>query len=133
MLNNAYGAMQPDPTPNGPGVAPALAERARRYLAAYAAKDLATIETLLAPDVWSRDWNHRVNGKAAVLAEFQQNFDHARTLHIEVLHLHATAHSVAAELRIVVDGHIELFVVDVFEFDAQGRVAALRAYRGLGN
>jgi steroid delta-isomerase len=105
---------------------------AQRYLAAYAAKDLTAIEPLLAPTVWLRDWHHRVDGKSAVLDETQANFDAASSLGIELLQLHAGAASVAAELRIVVGGEIELFVVDIFEFDAQGRICALRAYKGIG-
>lgn len=106
---------------------------ARRFLAAYSAKDLSTLAALLAPQASSRDWNRQVDGQAAVLAEMQQNFDAARRIDIDVLHLHATASSVAAELRIVVDGVVELDVVDVFEFDAHGRIRALRAYKGLGD
>lgn len=104
----------------------------RAYLAAYAAKDLPGIAALLAEDVQLRDWNQAVQGRTAALAETRANFDAARTLQIDVLHLHATARSAAAELRIVVDGHLELFVVDCFELDDQGRIRALRAYKGIG-
>lgn len=104
---------------------------ARHFLAAYAAKDLATIASLLADDVLLRDWNLEVRGRDAFLAETQRNFDDAQSITIEIVHLHATSSSVAAELVITVDGHIHLRVVDVFDVDADGLVTAVRSYKGL--
>ena len=104
---------------------------ARRFLAAYAAKDLDTIAGLLAEDVLLRDWNLEVRGREAFLAETQRNFDSAGSLAIDVVHVHATDHSVAAEVLITVDGTIRLRVVDVFDVDADGRVTAVRSYQGL--
>lgn len=118
---------------NADALAETHAATTRRFLAAYAAKDLGAIEALLAPEASSRDWNARVVGRPAVLAEFARNFAAADSLAIDVLHLHATSTSVAAELRIVVNGTIELFVVDVLDFDPQGRVCAIRSYKGIGD
>lgn len=108
----------------------------RRYLQAYAAKDLQTIAALLAPEVVLRDWQLRVVGRDAALAETQRNFDAALGLDIEILRLHATEASAVAELRITVqlaEQTVELFVVDVLDFDAQGRISAIRAYQGRGD
>jgi hypothetical protein len=110
-----------------------LAARFRHYLACYAAQDLAGISRMLAPTAALRDWNIAVRGQAAVELETRRNFDNASTIHIEVLRLHEGADSVSGELRIVVDGHIELFVVDVLDFDAEGRVTAIRSYKGRGD
>lgn len=104
---------------------------ARRFLEAYAAKDLAAIASLVADDVLLRDWNLEVRGRAAFLAETQHNFDNAASIAIDVLHLHATPRSAAAEVLITVDGHIQLRVVDVFDIDAAGLVTAVRSYKGL--
>ena len=104
---------------------------ARRFLAAYAAKDLATIDTLIAEDALLRDWNLEVRGRGAFLAETKRNFDNADSLAIDILHLHATSRSVAAEVLITVDGHIRLRVVDVLDLDPTGHVRAVRSYKGL--
>lgn len=104
---------------------------ARRFLAAYAAKDLQTIADLISDDALLRDWNLERRGRAAFLAETQTNFDNAESLAIEAEHLHATARSVAAELLITVNGSIRLRVVDVFDFNEQGLVSAVRSYKGL--
>jgi len=40
---------------------------------------------------------------------------------------------VAGELRIVIDGTVELHVVDALTFAVDGRIQAIRAYRGRGD
>ncbi len=103
------------------------------YLQHYAARDLPRTSALLADDVTLRDWAVSVRGKAAVVAETAKNFAGAQDLAIEVLHAIEQGDTVAAELRIVVDGTIELQVVDVLVFDAQGRIRAIRSYKGRGD
>lgn len=104
---------------------------ARRFLAAYAAKDLRTISSLLDEDALLRDWNLEVRGRHAFLTETRRNFDNADSIAIDVQHVHATTHSAAAEVLITVDGRIRLRVVDVFDIDSTGHVTAVRSYKGL--
>ena len=47
-----------------------------------------------------------------------------------MLALYENSDTVAGELHIVVDGKINLYVVDVVTFNTQGRVAAIRSYKG---
>lgn len=105
----------------------------RAYLAAYAARDLAAVEPLLADAITLRDWQLRVVGKAAALAETRKNFDAVDSLSIDVLAVYERDGGVAAELRIGINGTETLYVVDVFEVDAAGRIAAIRAYLGRGD
>jgi steroid delta-isomerase len=104
---------------------------ARRFLTAYAAKDLQMIAGVVDDDVLLRDWNIEVRGRDAFLAETRRNFDEADSIAIDILHLHATDHSVAAEVLITVDGSVRLRVVDVFDIDSSGHVTAVRSYKGL--
>ncbi|CAM3679229.1 nuclear transport factor 2 family protein [Roseateles saccharophilus] len=108
-------------------------ELVRAYLAAYAARDLAAIAPLLADAVTLRDWKIRVAGKAAALAETRANFEAVSRLEIEVLALYAREQGIAAELRIDVDGRDTIYVVDLFDIDAHGRIAAIRAFIGRGD
>lgn len=108
-------------------------ERFAAYLNAYARKDLAAIEAMFSDDVQLRDWQLAVSGRDAAVAETRKNFAAAQTLAIEVLALHESRDAVAGELRIVVDGHIELHVVDVVDFASDGRIKAIRAYLGRGD
>ncbi len=105
----------------------------RAYLAAYAARDLAAVAAMFADTITLRDWKIRVVGKAAALAETRKNFESVDSLAIDVLAAYERDGGAAAELRIVVNGKDILHVVDVFDFDADGRIAAIRAYIGRGD
>lgn len=104
--------------------------RFRAYLEAYAAKDIAAVGAMLAEDVGLRDWNISVRGKAAALEATAANFAAAQSIAIEPLCLFESATGVAGELRIRVNDTIELFVVDVIEFDQHGLITDIRAYLG---
>jgi len=108
-------------------------ERFLAYVNAYARKDLAAVAAMFSADVQLRDWKLAVSGRDAAVAETRRNFAAAQTLAIEVLALHESGDAVAGELRIVVDGHIELHVVDVVVFAPDGSIRALRAYLGRGD
>ena len=103
------------------------------YLRRYESKDLDGIAAMLSPDAALRDWNLSVRGRDAVIAETRKNFESASALRIEVISVLERERSVAGELRILVNGDIELFVVDVLDFDDDGRITAIRAYLGRGD
>ena len=108
-------------------------DRFLAYLRHYAARDLAAIAEMLADDVTLRDWKIFVQGKPAALAETRANFEAADSIDIQPLQLYPGVQRVAGELRILVNGQIELHVVDVIDFDAEGRIKAIRAYLGRGD
>lgn len=108
-------------------------DRFLAYLRHYADKNLDGIAGMLADNVTLRDWNLSVSGKPAALAETGKNFESAGRIEIEALHLHESEGTVAGELRIVIDGSTELFVVDVIQFDSAGMIKSIRAYLGKGD
>ena len=108
-------------------------DRFLTYLQAYARKDIEQISAMLADDIALRDWKISVRGKAAAVAETRANFLAAQSVQIEVLRLYESPASVAGELRILVDGTTELFVVDALDFDNQGQITAIRAFLGRGD
>jgi hypothetical protein len=87
---------------------------------------------MFADDITLRDWKILVTGKTAALAETRLNFDAARSIQIQTLRLYEATGSIVGELKIVVDGSIELFVVDVVDFDSEGRIKSIRAFLGRG-
>ena len=50
-----------------------------------------------------------------------------------MLALYENSDTVAGELHIVVNGTIELYVVDVIAFDVHGKIKAIRSYKGRDN
>lgn len=105
-------------------------DRLLAYLQAYARKDLAAIREMFSAGVQLRDWKISVSGKDAAIEETAKNFSNAATIDIEPLGLYPGGDTVAAELKIVVDGQVELRVVDVVSFEADGSIKAIRAYLG---
>jgi steroid delta-isomerase len=109
------------------------AELFHTYLRHYAEKKLDAIAELLAEDVHLRDWNISVFGKAEALRETAKNFSKALSIEIRVLTVYENEDTVAGELHIVLNDTIDLFVVDVVMFNAQGKVTAIRSYKGRGD
>lgn len=107
-----------------------LVDRFRHFLACYARKDLPAISRMLAEGVTLRDWDISVQGRADVERATSDNFSAAHSIDIEVLAVCESADAVSGELRIVVDGTIELYVVDVIQFDSSGQIVAIRSYKG---
>lgn len=105
----------------------------RAYLCHYADKNLEAISALLAEEVHLRDWNISVHGRAEALRETAKNFAKAESIVIRVLSIYEGPNTVAGELHIMVDGKIDLYVVDVVTFNAQDKVTAIRSYKGRGD
>lgn len=103
------------------------------YLRRYAEKDIGAMNELFADDIVLRDWKIRVEGKEKAMQETQKNFKAAETIEINVLATYENEDTVAAELKIVVDGTEELYVVDVIRFNAEAKIQAIRAYKGRGD
>lgn len=75
---------------------------------------------MLAEEVHLRDWNISVFGKA-------------ESIEIHILALYESTDTVAGELHIGVDGKIDLYLVDAVTVNAQGKVTAIRSYKGRGD
>ena len=105
----------------------------RAYLRHYAGKNLEAISTMLAEEVHLRDWNISVHGKAEALRETAKNFAESETIEISILSVYKNPDTVAGELYIKVDGKINLYVVDVLTFTTQGKITAIRSYKGRGD
>ena len=103
----------------------------RSCLAAYQAKDIATIASMFHPEVVLRDWNSEVRGHAAAVAEFTKNFEKANSLKIYIKRILLNDLSAAAELEITVNQTELLNVVDVLSFNEEGKILSIVAYKSL--
>lgn len=105
-------------------------QRFLEYLHAYESKNIEHISLMFSEEITLRDWKISVSGKPAALFETRSNFSTARTIEIQPLRIFESECSIAAELKIVIDGAQELFVVDVVDFNKQGNIIAIRAFLG---
>ena len=108
-------------------------EVCKAYLRKYAEKDIEGIAALFSDTIILRDWKIRVVGKKWALKETQKNFDAVSSLDIAILETYENKNTVAAELRITIDGQEELFVVDVITFNEEQKITSIRAYLGRGD
>lgn len=102
------------------------------YLRHYSQKNLVEVAAMFTDDIALRDWKIAVRGKSAAINETRKNFESADTIEIQPLDIFENQDTVAAELKILVNGTIELHVVDVITFDPNGKIQSIRAYLGRG-
>ena len=69
-------------------------------------------------------------GATDAVAETSRNFESCQSIEIQALGIYEGGDTVAGELRILIDGKIELHVVDVIIFDSNGKIKSIRAYLG---
>ncbi|MBF0624585.1 MAG: nuclear transport factor 2 family protein [Magnetococcales bacterium] len=114
--------------------APSFELTVLRYINSFIHLDLRSLEQLFAPDVTLRDWDIQVSGKAEVLKANQAIFAALSRIRVTMTALHVGKTSAVAELEIdlsdLEDRRRQFRVADVFEFDEQGLIRAIRAYKG---
>jgi len=103
------------------------------YLRHYSQKNLVQVAAMFADDIALRDWKIAVRGKSAAIHETRKNFESADTIEIQPLGIFENQDTVAAELKILVNGMIELHVVDVITFNPNRKIQSIRAYLGRGD
>lgn len=109
------------------------ADTFRRYLHLYESRDLEAIAELFAEQIQLRDWEPCGGRQGRRPGRDPPQLREAESLRIEILSLFESADGVAGELRILINGRDELYVVDVLRFDAEGRIDQIHAYVGRGD
>ncbi len=101
------------------------------YLDFFENKDLEGVSSLLASDCTLSDWNvGEVKGKEGVMEIFRTIFAEIGSIEVEISHIHEDlGGTLICEMRLTLDGD-ELKVADIFEFDDNDSIVALRAYKG---
>ena len=77
-----------------------------------------------------RDWEFEVTGLDSAISIYERIFKNANTIQVDVFNLNIRESIVMAELSIVIDDLPVLRVVDVLEYSSNGKIKALRAYKG---
>ena len=103
------------------------------YLKKYEKKDLTGIEEMFADNIVLRDWKIKVDGKEKALIETKKNFESVGFIKIDVLSTYENDNTVAAELKIVIDNNIELYVVDVITINSEKKISSIKAFIGRGD
>ena len=102
------------------------------YFQAFSTGDLDALGELYANNVYLRDWEGTYVGAMVVLDANKQLFDNVDALAVRIIALHCDedARTIAAEIEIMIPDSDPLLVVDVIEFNSEGLISSIRAYKG---
>jgi ketosteroid isomerase-like protein len=112
-----------------------LKAKAEQYFETFSSKDLDGLASMFTDDIRLRDWTGDATGKGKVLTANQDIFDAVDTIQVTPLTLYQAEASledntVIAEIEIEVNGDEKLMVVDVIDYDDNGLITSIRAYKG---
>jgi limonene-1,2-epoxide hydrolase len=101
------------------------------YLDFFENKDIEGISEVISDECSLRDWNIRtVTGKENIMDIYKNIFDSGVTIDVNIVHIHEDITGIlSCEMELTIDDEL-LLVVDIFEFDEDDKIKALRAYKG---
>ena len=120
-------------------------QQLRNYFQAFADKNIEVLTEMFTDDIILIDWNNTFTGKDQVVNEVQGIFTNFKTIKLEVTDIFSSLNiinadrgettvsipkddSFACEIVIVFDDLEPLYIMDLIEFDDEGRIKKLTAY-----
>ena len=100
------------------------------YFEAFAKKDIKTLNKLFDESVTLRDWDIASSGIKDVIKFIDSIFIKLETIVIKPINIAINGNIVFAEIDILIDNKENLFVVDILEFNKQGKIISIRAFKG---
>jgi steroid delta-isomerase len=107
-----------------------LTNRALLYFHNFSTHNITGLANQFSEHVTLRDWDQAQVGKQQVLAANQRIWDSTESIVVTPLAVYEQGHTVAAELLITVNRTEHIWVTDIIDFDDQGLITAVRAYKG---
>ena len=120
-------------------------QQLRNYFQAFADKNIEVLTEMFTDDIILIDWNNTFTGKDQVVNEVQGIFANFKIIKLEVTDIFSSLNiinadrgettvsipkddSFACEIVIVFDDLEPLYIMDLIEFDDEGRIKKLTAY-----
>jgi hypothetical protein len=107
-----------------------LKQSALDYFKSFSEKNIAKISEMFSEDINLQDWEILASGKADVLTANREIFDSVASIKVMPQRLFSEGATVVAELEITIDSKTKLSVVDVLDFNDNGLISNIRAYKG---
>ena len=101
-----------------------------KYFDAFEKKDISAILEIFDADVKLRDWEISAIGIDSVLTAITHIFCSVETLSIQIINIFQNKAFVVAELNITTNNINSIHVVDIIEFNSNGKICAIRAFKG---
>jgi hypothetical protein len=107
-----------------------MIEIACNYFEAFSNKDLEKLSQIYSDNVSLADWEPIFfDGKNSVLEANKNLFDSVDSVNIIVKRIGLNDKNLFAEIDISINNTIQLFVVDILEFDEFNQIKSIRAYK----
>ena len=100
------------------------------YLKTFSEKNIDGLREMFDENVTLRDWDIDKKGIESVLKANLNIFQNVKTINAIPQNIISENNFVFAELKIVVNDHDELKVVDLIEFNKKGKIISIKAFKG---
>lgn len=110
-----------------------IADISTNYLHAFQNRDIDALAAFLSDSVELRDWEVYAKGKQNVLEANMRIFDSFTSIELDITNLIVMENQAAVEFTLFLrnnDNQIKLLVTDILEFNSDGEITTVRAYRG---
>ena len=107
-----------------------IKDTALSYFKTFSEKDIDGLREMFDDDVTLRDWDIDKKGIENVLKANLNIFQNVKTINAIPQNIISENNFVFAELKIVVNEDEELKVVDLIEFNQNGKIISIKAFKG---
>jgi limonene-1,2-epoxide hydrolase len=104
----------------------------KKYLAAFAAKDIDTLDEVYADDVVLSDWLETTSGKEQVLIANKHLFNNYEMISIHIQNVAYNNKTIFVNFDLIlINGRekVDLSVVDIIEINNLGKIKSITAFK----
>ena len=107
-----------------------IKEIALSYFKKFSQKNLNGLREMFDENVTLRDWDINEAGIENVLKANSNIFQSVNTIKVMPQNIILENNFISAELKIIVNDEEELKVVDLIEFNKNGKITSIKAFKG---
>ena len=107
-----------------------IKEIALSYFNIFSQKNIEGLRTLFDDKITLRDWDINQTGIENVLKANLSIFEQVKTIKVIPQTIITENNLLSAELKIIIDNKDELKVVDIIEFNTNGKIISIKAFKG---
>jgi len=103
---------------------------AEEYFESFNNQNLESLSLMCTDDVGLRDWDIELSSRSEMIEALKNIFKSVESININVLNLYNSGLTVIGEIEILINNTNKLLVVDVIDFNEEGKITSIRAYKG---
>lgn len=119
----------------------------KKYFSSFCSKNIGDLKNIFSDNVELKDWNNKFLGKEEVLKEIESIFNSFDSIQLNLINIYnfvdiinyendeylfttSSDNKFACQIEILFDNDQILHVIDLIEFDDNGKIINLTAYKG---